>query len=311
MNSLIKSIILSDKKMSDLFNEIMDKDRCLWKKFSSPDDIFKWLNNFRNNNEIYLALVLANGILYYNKDEVRHLWRLILTNRVKRHLFNDIFEDGYLDSSDETDRRFINFIKNKCTFVGFGDIHKSGTHMIYPFKQAISGIISAEDIDFVGYDNFISSSLDMRAKRILFFLDDFIGTGNQAIDEWKTKITTSRSYINNKHLKFIYIVLTGFISGVRKIEQNTDMHVILGTQPMADSSRCFSNCSFIYCDTKERTMAKKIMENAGKILYLYPLGYENDQAAIAFEHNTPDNTLPVIWKRKKDGSWFPLFERCE
>jgi hypothetical protein len=53
------------------------------------------------------------------------------------------------------------------------------------------------------------------------------------------------------------------------------------------------------------------MKRAGKILYKYPLGYENDQAAVAFHHNTPNNSLPVIWKKMTDGSWYPLFERIE
>ena len=53
------------------------------------------------------------------------------------------------------------------------------------------------------------------------------------------------------------------------------------------------------------------MKKAGSMLYEYPLGYEHDQAAVAFNHNTPDNSLPVIWKKMTDGSWYPLFERFE
>lgn len=312
MNHHIENIILSDKRMSDIFNRIMEKDRHYWKKFGGvPDDVFKWLNNFLNKNEIYLALVLADKILYYNIDEVRCLWRLILTNRVKRHLFDDIFEQDYSETPKDINNRFIDFIKNKCIFIGFGEIHKSGSHIIYLFQQAVSNIIKKEDIHFIEYSNFLSSKIDLGDKKVIFLLNDFIGTGNQAVKEWKEKIILSENYKSNHHIRFLYTALTGFLSGVENIEKHTDMEVILGLQPMDDSFRCFSDSSVIYEDAAERKEAKEIMERAGKMLYEYPLGYENDQAVVAFNHNTPNNSLPVIWKEMNDGSWYPLFKRFE
>ncbi len=247
----------------------------------------------------------------YNIDEVRYLWRFILTNRVKRYLFDDIFEEGYSGTPEDINNRFIDFIKNDCIFIGFGEIYKSGPHMIYPFQQAVSKIISQKDMYFIEYSNFLSSCIDLSEKKVIFLLDDFIGTGNQAVKAWKEKVIISNNYESNQHIIFLYLALTGFSSGVENIETNTDMKVILGTQPMNDSFRCFSDSSLIYEDTTEREEAKEIMESAGKMLYEYPLGYENDQAAVAFSHNTPNNSLPVIWKSMDDGSWYPLFERFE
>lgn len=311
MNHHTKNIILSDEKMKRIFNSIMEKDRYYWKKFDVPDDIFKWLNNFLDKNEIYLALILADNILYYNIDEVRYLWRFILTNRVKRHLFDEIFAEDYSGKAEDVTNQFIAFIKNKCVFIGFGEIHKSGPHMIYLFQQAVSKIIKKDDICFIEYSIFLSSEIDLSGKKVIFLLDDFIGTGNQAVKEWKEKIVISKNYKSNQHIRFLYTALTGFLSGVENIEKNTDMEVILGEQPMDDSFRCFSDSSLIYEDARERKKAEKIMENVGKMLYEWPLGYENDQAVVAFHHNTPNNSLPVIWKRMDDGSWHPLFERFE
>jgi len=311
MNHHIKNIILSNERMKDLFSSIMEKDRHYWKKFGTPDDIFKWLNNFLNKNEIYLALVLADNILYYNINEVRYLWRLILTNRVKRYLFDDIFEEDYSGKAEDITNQFTAFIKNKCIFIGFGEIYKSGPHMIYPFHQAVSNIIKKEDIHFIEYSNFLSSKVDLSDKKVIFLLDDFIGTGNQAVKQWKEEIIVSENYKSNQHIRFLYTALTGFLSGVENIEKHTDMKVILGESPMDDSFRCFSDSSLIYEDAAEREKAKEIMETAGKMLYEYPLGYENDQAVVAFCHNTPNNSLPVIWKKMGDGSWYPLFERFE
>lgn len=313
MNDVVKNIILSDEKMKEIFNKLMKKDRNYWKKFGTPDDIFKWLNNFLNKNEIYLALILADKILYYNISEVRYLWRLILTNRIKRYLFDDIFGKDYSGKPEDTNSKFIDYIKNKCIFIGFGEICKSGPHMVYPFQQAVSDIIQSGDINFKEYSNFLSTKMDLSEKKVIFLLDDFIGTGNQAVTEWNNKIKVSNNCKNNPQLSFLYAALTGFSNGVNNIEQNTNgkVKVILGTQPMDDSFRCFSGSSLIYENPGERKEAEKIMESAGKMLYEYPLGYENDQAAVAFSHNTPSNSLPVIWKRGPDEAWYPLFERFE
>lgn len=307
----IRKIILSDENMSIKFNSVMEKDSLLWKKFQGPEIIFRWLNNFMTKREIYLALILADNIIYYNVDEIRYLWKLIFSNRLKRYLIESEFINSSNKSPEEINELFINFIKKKCVFSGYGDIYKSGSHMIYLFQQAVSNFILKKEMRFIAFSDFLSKDLKIKEKKLVIFLDDFIGSGNQAVRLWRGQIARSENYKKNKYMKFLYLALTGFLKGVKNIEQNSEMKVILGTPPMDESFRCFSEKSLIYEDSQERDEAEKVMENAGKLLYEYPLGYENDQAVIAFYYNTPNNSLPVIWKKMKDGSWEPLFERFE
>lgn len=311
MNGDIQRVILSVPRMQRLFDHIMKKNQFCWKKFTTPDDIFRWLFNFKNKKEIYYALILGNGITYYNDEEVRYLWNLIFTNRLKRHICETVLSKANSLSPEKIDKYFINFIKNKCIFVAFGKIDTSGTHMIYFFRRALPSGINHSEIKYIAYDTFLTSKSDLSGKKIVILLDDFIGTGKQAIVEWKDRIIKSGIYRRNKHIRYLYLALTGFLSGVNNIENKTEMKVILGTPPMEDNSRCFSPISDIYRNSIERREAELIMKKIGRILYRYPLGYENDQAAIAFFHNTPTNTLPVIWKRLKDGGWHPLFEGFE
>ena len=35
-------------------------------------------------------------------------------------------------------------------------------------------------------------------------------------------------------------------------------------------------------------------------------GYKDSQLLLGFTHNTPDNTLPIIWKEE---NWIPIFKR--
>jgi hypothetical protein len=41
----------------------------------------------------------------------------------------------------------------------------------------------------------------------------------------------------------------------------------------------------------------------------HSLGFENGQLLVGFHHNTPDNTLPIIWYDEEFASWTPIFKR--
>ena len=44
----------------------------------------------------------------------------------------------------------------------------------------------------------------------------------------------------------------------------------------------------------------------------HPLGYDDSELLLGFSHNTPDNTLPIIWFEKEHGAtepWYPIFRR--
>jgi len=302
----IKKIIQSDPKKGKIFNLIMEKDRQYWRNFLGPDEIFKWLHNFSNENEIYLALVLANNILYYTLDQIRYLWTIILMNRVKLLLLNEMFRDEALPDITEW---FPEYLRKKCIFVGYGKAGKSGQNMVYSFKQSHN----IKNLRYMELFEFLHSSEDFSTKERVFLLDDFMGSGNQAKTAWYSKIE-GKSFNDvseeDPHLKFIYLALVGFREGKKIIEENTPMKVILGEE-LDERFKCFSDVSMIYENHNERIEARRVMEEKGRMLYKYPLGYDNMELAVAFCHNTPNNSLPVIWKRMPDKGWSPLFERFE
>lgn len=49
----------------------------------------------------------------------------------------------------------------------------------------------------------------------------------------------------------------------------------------------------------------------GKLLLpLHPGGFDDNQLLIGFHHNTPDNTLPIIWAEGTvTQAWTPAFRR--
>lgn len=307
----VKEIIQSNPEMHEIFDMIMKKDQYQWRKFRKPAEIFKWLNNFSGKDEIYLALVLANKISYYTLDEIRHLWEIILMKEVRLFLLNEIFRDKPLPN---TQKWFSAYLRKKCIFVGYGKAGKSGQNALYIFRQ--SHRISS--LNYMEFFEFLHSPGDLSTKNWIFLLDDFIGSGNQARKTWYAEIKSqmddtikSRSlndiHKENPHLRFIYLAAVGCKKGKKVIEENTPVKVILGEE-LDERFKCFSNNSIIYQDPEERKRARKVMKEKGMMLYKYPLGYDDMELAVAFYHNTPNNSLPVIWKRI-DGIWYPLFER--
>lgn len=304
----VKRILESNPRRMKIFNRIMEKDRYCWKRFSGPDDIFKWLHNFADENEVYLALVLADNIMYYTLDQIRYLWRIMLTNYVKLFLLDEIFGDRTLP---DIEKWFPDYLREKCIFSGYGRAGKSGPSMIYFFRQ--SQVM--KNLSYMERSEFLQAHpKDLSTKERVFLLDDFVGSGNQAKTEWFRRRKDGKSFddicTENPNLKFVYLALVGCREGKKAIETSTPMKVILGEE-LDERFRCFSNISTVYSDPNERAEARRVMEEKGRMLYKYPLGYDNMELAIAFFHNTPNNSLPVIWKRMLDGSWYPLFERFE
>ncbi|MGI4830438.1 MAG: phosphoribosyltransferase-like protein [Janthinobacterium lividum] len=60
-------------------------------------------------------------------------------------------------------------------------------------------------------------------------------------------------------------------------------------------------------DPVDRMIARRVAESYGRLLFWPPLGHGNCELLLGFNHNIPDNTLPVIWS--KEAQWKPIFER--
>jgi hypothetical protein len=81
--------------------------------------------------------------------------------------------------------------------------------------------------------------------------------------------------------------------------------------------KAFSNNSEIFPDSRMRELVKELSKRYGdKLYHKGPLGYDESQALIVFPHNTPNNTLPIIWASHRNEKtigvpWNPLFERIK
>lgn len=301
----IETLVSSNPNMDRLFKMIMTKNLQTWRKFRDSNEIFKWLHNFHGEDEIYLALILANNIMYYSEDDAAYLWKYLLTNRVKIHLLNNLFEHGIPPAN--IDKWFYGYLRRNCVFVGYGGAGDSGQGMVYDFKKSIR----ISGLNFLEKHEFLNGSNDFSNIKFAFLIDDFVGSGNQAVEEWKNNAkgkSFQDIYLEHSEINFVYLALAGYVEGIRFIREKTPIKPIIGEE-LDEKFKCFSDVSTVYKNPEERSRALKVMREKGMILYEHPLGYKDLQLAVAFYHNTPNNSLPVIWKRGQNGSWYPLFER--
>ena len=144
----------------------------------------------------------------------------------------------------------------------------------------------------------------------IVFIDDIIGSGNQAIRFFN-------NHLINSTAKCFYISLYGFERGIEKINKEARFEMVFTCKTLSDEEMAFSENSYIFKDPIKKAELKAFCENHGKKLYPeYPLGYDDSQALLVFPHNTPNNTLPIIWASSENEKeigvpWNPLCERIK
>ncbi len=264
-------------------------DRIITNKFQIPKTdapqrfgemtniIIKWFNNFKRS-EYPLVLSILQNVKYYSELDINELLDN-MSNELKK-LFNNDFSS-------------VN-IFGLSNYAG-----DSGVQFLYRLRQRL-GI--SEDHFPINYSN-LSENISS-----LVFIDDIIGSGNQAIKFYKEKL------INIKKDNY-YFSIIAFENGMNNIKKESCFKDVYSTVVLSDSDKAFSENSELFPEKVLRDKIKVLSEDYGKKLYPKgALGYDDSQALIVFSHNTPNNTLPIIWasvnNEKEIGiPWNPLFDR--
>ena len=240
--------------------------------------LLEWLSNFQYS-EIEDALKIASKITVISETKVRNLISS-LAKEISREF------DGSLGG---------------VLFFPLGDNpSESGGNYLYDLRKELG--LPAGNFPTGHFANFASSA------RAMIFIDDIIGTGQQA-----TKFAEKNRYCLSENS--IYISLFAFDSGLKKVQAQAEFRSVFCGQLLTSEDIAFTESSKIFRHPLERERLKCLAEKYGRLLYpLGPLGYDNSQAMIVFPHNTPNNTLPIIWASDRNEKtvgaiWHPLWER--
>jgi hypothetical protein len=308
--------------IEDLQTKFKALDETLWERRGQWTHVEKWANQFKSNDNLeddeqLQMLFLASHFMYFGLREIRCLLRSLFRDVYKYDLVASIRRANH----DTTDRKLIDSEFQKALastrFLGVGNPSESGSHLLYYFRQE----------NRLGKLHFINShevfgrgavggaiGLQVRDPTIsrYVFIDDLCGSGIQAGQYTKDIIEPLKRLNPGIRVSYYPLFATSYGLGeVRKLPEWDDVQAVV---ELDESFKCFAPNSRIYKSEKppyQLLKAKAVAQDYGRKLYAaQPLGWLKGQLLIGFCHNTPDNTLPIIWYDEPNGEpWTPLFRR--
>lgn len=313
-----------------LLNSIKVLSETTWEGNASRTKIDKWLENFVDDKERVHSLFLLSQFMYFNKLQMNELLKALYRDVYKYPIIEQI-RRGNNDTLDSSliATQFAQ-IEFNTKFVGIGNPSESGTHLLYFFRQ-VNDLSKKRFINAIEIIDRSAEKPSLRFKDVerYVFIDDFCGSGSQAkmyapevkfIKELKSDAIVS------------YLMLFATSKGLAEVKSSGIFDVVECLIELDDSFKCFNENSRYFSKSPQeinKDFAKSLCEKHGFELYksiitkhnkfaepqlsetaaLHKLGYKDSQLLIGFFHNTPDNTLPIIWYDEKELPWYPIFKR--
>lgn len=308
--------------IEDLQAKFKALDETLWEGRAQWPHVQQWMAQFQGNavlqdDEQIQMLFLASHFMYFGLPQIRALLR---------SLFRDLYQYKVIEqirrsNGDTRDRTFIDEqFRQKLLatrFLGVGNPSESGSHLLYYFRQENRlgkqyFINSHEIFSRAGHGGSIESKIRDASITRYVFIDDLCGSGAQASAYTQDLVRPLKEANPNIHVSYYTLFATSFgLSEVRKLNSFDEVAAVV---ELDESFKCFSQNSRVYKNQQapfSKEKAELIAKSYGTTLVPQnPLGWRNGQLLIGFCHNTPDNTLPIVWFDEPDGTpWTPLFRR--
>lgn len=308
--------------MEDFKQELLVKIKTLsetvWEGKAKEPEINEWLENFDpetddSDSEHLHALYLLSNFMYFGNREIRELLKALYRDLYKYPIIESIRKDN----NDRTDADFLTqAFERECDqtrFLGIGNPSESGSHLLYYFRQE-----NALPKDLFIYSHQIFSRTgtppklsigNSQIKRYVF-IDDLCGSGSQAKRYSREILEPLKQLAPN--IWVAYYTLFATKSGL-DVLKNTLFDDVDTVFEFDDSNRCLCDVSRYFPEDESRIsrdFAKAMCLKYGERLYpAHPLGWKDGQLLVGFHHNTPNNTLPIIWYDEPKPPWKPIFRR--
>lgn len=323
---------------TDYDRQIEILNSTLWESRALRPRIDEWLNNFETDEEKEYALYMLSRLMFFNSSNIRQLLKSLY-----RDLFQyPIVEDIRRTNADTLDANLIEDLYreelNRTRFLGVGNPSESGVHLLYYFRQEnrISKDLFVNTDDLVIYEKDGNGNLQPKLRekykevKRFVFIDDLCGSGDQATNNTSNVhrcVTNLRFFA--KEAKISYPMLFGTTKGIEVVRNSGLYDDAQAVVELDESYKCFGDKSRYFNDgIHKRDVAEGIAHRYGrqiwdkylsllgkdkavreKIADEFALGFKNSQLLISMHHNTPDNTLPIIWFDEEESIWIPIFKR--
>ncbi|MDP2200829.1 MAG: hypothetical protein Q8K07_02330 [Methylicorpusculum sp.] len=281
-----------------------------------------WLDNFNGasgedvETEQLHALYLLSQFMYFGNREVKVLLRALYRDLFYIPLIQEIRNNnsGIRDQTVLT--KLVENELNATRFLGVGNPSESGVHLLYFFRQ-VNGLSKDHFMDTAQVmkrtqdkDGYIIRVPRYPNVQRFVFVDDICGSGETAVrysDDFLGDLLSV-----NKNACFYYFSLFATSDGLSRVRNKSLFKENCGSVFVLDSTyRCLEKESRflkIVPPGIDPEIVIKVARIYGELICKgHSGGYKDSQMLLGFSHNTPDNTLPIIWM---DGNkWAPIFKR--
>lgn len=187
-------------------------------------------------------------------------------------------------------------LPEKTWFVPCGYVAKSGDAIAYFFKKRNA----LPDEAFVRASDLTSARLLERPTVV--FIDDFVGSG-QLVGRTITELVRPMKQ-NVPSARFVFATLVGMKRGLARFATQSDLG-ICAAEYVGYEAEAFSHESELFPVAEDRLLAERVVRKyTERLSPKSPLGYGASQALLGFFFGTPNNTLPIFWR--KSDEWRPL-----
>lgn len=155
--------------------------------------------------------------------------------------------------------------------------------------------------------------------RMVVFLDDFIGSGDQFIETWRRELTgaSSKSFsevYDEKPFCVAYITLVSTDFGLNRVHQKAPNVAVCPTHILGEGATYKGLKAEIDLGQVEDFLIRYASQLRPREPFIAQepryraFGYKERGLLFGFEHSIPDATLPIFWSPGVSG-WEPLIER--
>lgn len=308
--------------VDELQNKIKTLNESVWSGRANWPHVMKWMSQFQSDLDIskdeqVQLLFLISHFLFFGEREIRALLRSLYRDHFNYRLIEKVRKRN----SDTLDRVLIESEVaeelKKTRFVLVGNPSESSAHLLYylrqegPLPKDLFTDSFALFSQKIAPDGVVTMTLKDSTIRHYVFVDDLCGSGDQ-ITEYSAAVVAPLRALNPT-ASFHYYALFADEVGLGNVRALRRFDVVEAVVALDESFKCFSATSRVYSKPEqpfEKAVAEAVCRKIGSTFApAHPLGYRDGQLLLGFYHNTPDNTLPVVWWDEAAPPWYPLFRR--
>lgn len=301
-----------------VLNERAWENRNQWPQVQAWLDNFDGRAGFEPEVEKLHALFLLSQFLFIGSAETR-----VLLQSVYRDLFLiPLIQEVRASLCGSRDPAIVEAAVKEALartrFLGVGNPSESGVHLLYYFRQEnrLSKELfldsAAVFTSSLNGDGMIERALAHPEVERYIFVDDVCGSGDTAVKYSRGIVTELLAHKPDAKLQYLAMFATR--KGIETVRATKFGPGSAAIFELDDSYSCLSANARILLDKPahiDPATLEKVAISYGRLLRpTFPGGWGDNQLLLGFQHNTPDNTLPIIWAEGNDTlPWTPAFKR--